>query len=50
MDTCHDPHTMLPARRFAEAAKLLARHFLRTIRGQRSEPDFDKEVVEENAS
>jgi hypothetical protein len=39
MDTYHDPHTMLPEQRFAEAAKLLARGFLRTIRGQRDEPD-----------
>lgn len=39
MDTYHDPNTMLPEERFAEAAKLLARGFLRTIRGHRSEPD-----------
>jgi hypothetical protein len=39
MDTYHDPHTMLPEERFAEAAKLLARGFLRTIRSHRSEPD-----------
>jgi len=39
MDTYHDPHTMLPEERFAEAAKLLARGFLRTTRGHCSEPD-----------
>lgn len=48
MDNSHDPHTMLPEQRFAEVAKLLARGFLRTTRGHRSEPD--SAPVEESAN
>lgn len=48
MDNSHDPHTMLPEERFSEAANLLARGFLRAIRGQRSEPD--SAPVEESAN
>ncbi len=39
METYHDTNTLLPEERFTEVAKLLARGFLRTKLGRRSEPD-----------
>jgi hypothetical protein len=48
METYHDTNTLLPEERFAEAAKLLARGFLRTTRGHHSEPD--NAPVEESAN